>query len=107
MIFEAAETLGGRCRAVLCAPCAGKPVCTISRWKKGLTSLSSFIPGRWTRATIQAEHDFLKALEQSEIPVVAPLTDDKGQSIHEINQVMFAIFPKRPGRLEPELRRNS
>ena len=52
-------------------------------------------PGRWSRATIQAEHYFLKALEESEIPVVCPLTDDRGQSIFEINQVMFTIFPKR------------
>src|SRR5436305_9432178 len=60
-------------------------------------------PGRWSRATIQAEHDFLKALEASEIPVVCSLTDDRGQSIFEINEVMFALFSKRPGRLEAEL----
>jgi Ser/Thr protein kinase RdoA (MazF antagonist) len=29
--------------------------------------------------------------------------DANGQTILEINQVMFTIFPKRPGRLEPEL----
>ena len=35
---------------------------------------------------------FLKALEASEIPVVCPLTDDQGQSIFAINEVMFTIF---------------
>src|SRR3989337_234604 len=104
VIFDAAEKLGGRCTGRFYALNAVE-----NRWydiemEEGPHVIIKFYrPGRWSRATIQAEHDFLKALEESEIPVVCPLTDDKGRSIFVINEVMFTIFPKRPGRLEPEL----
>jgi Ser/Thr protein kinase RdoA (MazF antagonist) len=60
-------------------------------------------PGRWSRETIEAEHKFLKLLHENEIPVVCPLTDPAGKTLFEINEVFYTIFPKRPGRLEPEL----
>jgi Ser/Thr protein kinase RdoA (MazF antagonist) len=104
VIFEAAETLGGRCTGRFYALHALENRVYDIEMEEGPHVIIKFYrPGRWNRATIQAEHDFLEALEESEIPVVCPLTDDKGQSIFDINEVMFAIFPKRPGRLEPEL----
>jgi len=104
VIFDAAEKLGGRCTGRFYALNAMENRVYDIEMEEGPRVITKFYrPGRWSRATIQAEHDFLKALETSEIPVVCPLTDDKGQSIFEINQVMFTIFPKRPGRLEPEL----
>ena len=104
VIFDAAETLGGRCTGRFYALNAMENRVYDIEMEEGPRVVIKFYrPGRWSRATIQAEHDFLKALEEHEIPVVCPLTDDKGQSIFEINDVMFTIFPKRPGRLEPEL----
>ncbi len=104
VIFDAAEKLGGRCTGRFYALNALENRVYDIEMEEGPHVIIKFYrPGRWSRATIQAEHDFLKALEQNEIPVVCPLTDDKGQSIFEINDVMFTIFPKRPGRLEPEL----
>ena len=104
VIFDAAEKLGGRCTGRFYALHALENRVYDIEMEEGPHVIIKFYrPGRWSRATIQAEHDFLKALEASEIPVVCPLTDDKGQSIFEINKVMFTIFPKRPGRLEPEL----
>src|SRR5437867_7835434 len=104
VIFDAAEKLGGRCTGRFYALHALENRVYDIEMEKGPHVIIKFYrPGRWNRATIQAEHDFLKALEASEIPVVCPLTDDRGQSIFEINQVMFTLFPKRPGRLEPEL----
>jgi Ser/Thr protein kinase RdoA (MazF antagonist) len=104
VIFDAAETLGGRCTGRFYALNAMENRVYDIEMEEGPHVVIKFYrPGRWSRATIQAEHDFLKALEESEIPVVCPLTNNKGQSIFEINQVMFTIFPKRPGRLEPEL----
>jgi Ser/Thr protein kinase RdoA (MazF antagonist) len=107
VIFTAAETLGGRCTGRFYALNAMENRVYDIEMEEGPRIVIKFYrPGRWSRATIQAEHDFLKALEESEIPVVCPLTDRKGQTIFEINRVMFAIFPKRLGRLEPELTRD-
>ena len=104
VIFDAAEKLGGRCTGRFYALNAMENRVYDIEMEEGPHVVIKFYrPGRWNRATIQAEHDFLKLLEENEIPVVCPLTDDNGQSIFEINQVMFTIFPKRPGRLEPEL----
>jgi len=104
VIFDAAEKLGGRCTGRFYALNAMENRVYDIEMEEGPHVIIKFYrPGRWSRATIQAEHDFLKALEASEIPVVCPLTDGQGRSIFEINQVMYTIFPKRPGRLEPEL----
>jgi Ser/Thr protein kinase RdoA (MazF antagonist) len=104
VIFDAAETLGGRCTGRFYALHAlENRVYDIEMEDGPHVVIKFYRPGRWSRATIQAEHDFLRALEESEIPVVCPLTDGKGQSIFEMNHVMFTLFPKRPGRLEPEL----
>lgn len=60
-------------------------------------------PGRWTRDQIQEEHDFLFALDDLEIPAVAPLEID-GQSLFESRQgIFFTLFPKVKGRLLDEL----
>lgn len=58
-------------------------------------------PHRWSDAAIQEEHDFVQALAESEIPVVAPLLKD-GKSLHFYVGFRFAIFPRRGGRA-PEL----
>ncbi|HEY7165646.1 MAG TPA: serine/threonine protein kinase [Candidatus Binatia bacterium] len=104
VIFDAAETLGGRCTGrFLALNALENRVYDIEMEEGPHIVIKFYRPGRWSRAAIQAEHDFLKALEENEIPVVSPVTDDNGSSIFEIRGVMFAIFPKRPGRLEPEL----
>lgn len=59
-------------------------------------------PGRWTRAQIEEEHGFLFALEDAEIPVVAPVSVE-GESLWEHEGIFFAIFPKVRGRLMDEL----
>jgi Ser/Thr protein kinase RdoA (MazF antagonist) len=60
-------------------------------------------PGRWTRAQIQEEHDFLYALEDAEIPVVSPWRLGE-QSLFETPEgILFAVFEKVRGRLRDEL----
>jgi Ser/Thr protein kinase RdoA (MazF antagonist) len=104
VIFDAAEILGGRSTGRFSALHALENRVYDIEMEEGPHVIVKFYrPGRWSRATIQAEHDFLRALEESEIPVVCPLTDKAGRSVFEINNVMFTLFPKRPGRLEPEL----
>ena len=55
-------------------------------------------PGRWSRAAIQDEHDFVLACAEDEIPVIAPLTLQDGQTIGEADGIAFAVFPRRYGR---------
>jgi len=59
-------------------------------------------PGRWTDAAIQEEHDFIHDLAQHEIPVVAPLADTAGATLHHHAGHRFTLFPRRGGRW-PEL----
>lgn len=60
-------------------------------------------PGRWTRAQIQEEHDFLFALDDAEIPVVAPYVCGNDSLFTTKEGILFAIFPKVKGRLMDEL----
>ena len=55
-------------------------------------------PGRWTNAAIQEEHDFSLALALEEIPVIAPIQDATGKTLHAYHDFRFALFPRRGGR---------
>ncbi len=59
-------------------------------------------PERWSDASIQEEHDFTLALAADEIPVVPPLQDPAGNTLHHYQGYRFALFPRRGGRW-PEL----
>jgi len=58
--------------------------------------------GRWSDAAILEEHAFSQELAAREIPVVAPLADAKGTTLHRIEGFRYALFPRRGGRW-PEL----
>lgn len=63
-------------------------------------------PGRWTRAQIGDEHDFLLDLTDAGLPVVAPVAlSDDGGTVGQApdSQLFYAIFPKRGGRIPDEL----
>jgi len=55
-------------------------------------------PGRWTRAALQDELDFLKELHAAEVPVVPPLSAPDGALLHEWSGIWFALYPKKGGR---------
>ncbi|MCW8945050.1 MAG: serine/threonine protein kinase [Sedimenticola sp.] len=59
-------------------------------------------PERWSSESILEEHQFSLALADDEIPVIAPLVDAKGATLHEYQNYRFALFPRRGGRW-PEL----
>jgi len=59
-------------------------------------------PERWSDASIQEEHDFTLALAADEIPVIPPLQDPAGNTLHHHQGYRFALFPRRGGRW-PEL----
>lgn len=55
-------------------------------------------PGRWSRAALQDEQDFLGELAAAELPVIAPLRGRGGATLHEHEGLFFSIFPKKGGR---------
>jgi Ser/Thr protein kinase RdoA (MazF antagonist) len=59
-------------------------------------------PGRWSDAAILEEHAFTVELAELEIPVVAPLADERGETLHRHGAYRFALYPRRGGR-PPEL----
>jgi len=60
-------------------------------------------PGRWDRETILDEHRLLKALTAAEIPVCAPLPFPDGDTLHSVEDIHYAIWPRTGGRSPNEL----
>jgi Ser/Thr protein kinase RdoA (MazF antagonist) len=58
-------------------------------------------PGRWSRESIEEEHQFLLELKEQGIPVIAPILKKK-VSVFESNQMSFSFFPKAVGRMPQE-----
>ena len=59
-------------------------------------------PERWSDEAIAEEHAFAAQLAEVEIPVVAPLADDNGETLHNYHGFRFALFARRGGHW-PEL----
>jgi Ser/Thr protein kinase RdoA (MazF antagonist) len=60
-------------------------------------------PGRWSRASILAEHAFLRELAEAEVPVVPPVEVAPGETLGEEGGLLYALFPKVRGRVPEEL----
>ncbi len=60
-------------------------------------------PGRWAKEQIQEEHDFLYELKDADIPVLAPIQKENKQSIFSYQDLFFAIWPLRNGRIIEEI----
>lgn len=60
-------------------------------------------PGRWTRAAVLEEHDFLEELREADLPVVAPHRFPDGKTLGEVSGILFTIFPFQPGRGPDEI----
>jgi Ser/Thr protein kinase RdoA (MazF antagonist) len=59
-------------------------------------------PNRWSNEAIQEEHEFTRTLALEELPVVAPIVDDQGETLHAWEQFRFSVYPRHGGRA-PEL----
>jgi len=59
-------------------------------------------PQRWSDAAIIEEHQLTLELAASEIPVVAPLINPQGETLHHYKHYRFALYPQKGGRT-PEL----
>jgi Ser/Thr protein kinase RdoA (MazF antagonist) len=61
-------------------------------------------PGRWSKAALQEEHNFMRELFEADLPVRPPLElDDDGGSVGEIEGILFCIFPHQLGRMPDEI----
>lgn len=59
-------------------------------------------PGRWTREAILEEHQFLAELREADIPVCAPLAFEDGSTLHEVEGILYAVWPRTGGRSPSE-----
>jgi Ser/Thr protein kinase RdoA (MazF antagonist) len=55
-------------------------------------------PGRWSLEALQDEHDFVLELAEDEVPVVPPLRDTEGATLHLHGDLHFALFDRKGGR---------
>ncbi len=66
-------------------------------------------PDRWSDEALHEEHMFLTDCSEADVPVVLPVPDDDGETIHTLvteaeaaqqeTSFRFTLFPKRSGRL--------
>ena len=61
-------------------------------------------PGRWSREAILDEHQLLAALRHAEIPVCSPFAFPDGETLHQTENIWYAIWPRTGGRSPDELR---
>jgi Ser/Thr protein kinase RdoA (MazF antagonist) len=59
-------------------------------------------PARWTKEAILEEHEFLADLREADIPVCAPLAFEDGQTLHEVEGIYYAVWPRTGGRSPSE-----
>ena len=55
-------------------------------------------PGRWSRAALEEEMQFVAELSAEDLPVVAAIEDAAGTALREHDIFSFALYPRRGGR---------
>lgn len=102
-ILNAVESLGWRCDGRLLALNSYENrVYQVGIEDDAPLVAKFYRPNRWSDEAIREEHAFTVALAEREIPVVAPLADGQGETLHCFEDFRFAVYPKQPGRA-PEL----
>jgi Ser/Thr protein kinase RdoA (MazF antagonist) len=100
LILRLVETaLGERCSNV-CRPYASyiNRVYEVGLARGEPVVAKFYRPGRWSRAALEDEQEFVSELAAAEISVVPPRPGTGGRLLHEHEGMCFAIFPKRGGR---------
>jgi len=102
-LLAAVEALGYRCDGRLLALNSYENRVYQVGLEEGPLLIAKFYrPARWTDAAILEEHAFTRELADLEIPVVPPLEDAAGVTLHHHEGLRFALYPRCPGRA-PEL----
>lgn len=69
----------------------------------GQTIVAKFYrPERWSDETILEEHAFCDALVERDLPVITPIKNAEGSSLHYAAPFRFSLYPRAGGR-PPEL----
>ena len=107
LILDAVETFGVRCTGGLLALNSYENrVYRVDTEEHGARVAKFYRPARWPDAAILEEHAFCLELAEQEIPVVAPLRREDGETLCRHGGFRFAVFPWQPGRA-PELNRRA
>lgn len=102
-ILNAVESLGLRCDGRLLALNSYENrVYQVGIEESAPVIAKFYRPLRWTDEAILEEHRFTLELAARELPVVAPLVDETGRTLHEFEGFRFTISSRQPGRA-PEL----
>lgn len=100
VVMDRAERVSGRRASGICRPLTSyiNRVYEVGLEDGGFLIAKFYRPGRWSRAALQDEQDFLLELAAAEVSVVAPLADAGGKTLHEEDGIAFALFPRMGGR---------
>ncbi len=100
VVMDRAERASGRRASGVCRPLTSyiNRVYEVGMEEGDPLVAKFYRPGRWTRAALQDEQDFLLELAADEVTVVAPLADGEGRTLHEEGGIGFALFPRMGGR---------
>jgi Ser/Thr protein kinase RdoA (MazF antagonist) len=98
LILSAIESVGYQCSGVLSALNSYENrVYQVGIEDEKPVIAKFYRPDRWSDAAILEEHQFALELLQHEIPIVAPLVNSEGQSLHRYQNFRFALFPRQGG----------
>lgn len=99
IILDAIESVGFRCSGSLLALNSYENrVYQVGIEDSAPVIAKFYRPGRWSNETILEEHSYALELEEREIPVVAPLRSEKGETLHTYQDFRFSLFPRKGGR---------
>lgn len=100
VILDAVETFKVHCTGSLHALNSYENrVYRVETQEHGPVAAKFYRPERWPDAVIREEHAFAHELNDAEIPVVAPVLRNDGESLATHAGFRFALFPWQPGRV--------
>jgi Ser/Thr protein kinase RdoA (MazF antagonist) len=103
-VIEAVEAAGVPCNRVS-YPLSSfeNRVYEVEREDRSRVVAKFYRPGRWTRAQILEEHQFLRDLGESEIPVCGTSPFPDGETLHRVDHIDYCLFERAGGRAPDEL----
>ncbi len=103
LILDAVERSGARCDGRLQALNSYENRVYQVGMEDGTDIIAKFYrPQRWRREAIVEEHLFALELAEAELPIVAPLPGEGGDTLSEHAGFLYALYPRQRGRA-PEL----
>ncbi len=98
LVMDAIESLGYRCDCRTLALNSYENRVYQVGIEEGEPVIAKFYrPERWSDEQIAEEHRFCFELEEHELPVVAPLRGEQGESLFRYQGFRFALYPRKGG----------